>query len=580
MQAYDSCFANPVTERNRSWARERDELRHILADPNFHCTERNRRFLKFISEELFAGRHEAIKAYTIAVDVFGRSSSFDPSIDPIVRIEATRLRAALMRYYEHHGRRHSIHIDLPRGRYIPEFVKTGPSANPNPDSRILQIPGGVDLPHRDPAPSRLHPVAVRKWIVGTAGLAGLLLGALLIVASWLEGTGAANLSNRPSIAIQVSPADTDHGGPASALRQALTVALSRFQTLRISSPDRTPERRGNASAGLAASRTSDFLVTLKYDHSDGRPSVWWQLIDHSRGEVLESRMEVSTGDYTSWAGLSGPLIPKMANEIAGRQGVVGRTEAAADSLHPTLGSGCIARARIAIDTSSPAALDVARQCLLATLERRPADADAHASLATVLLALLMENKSGKLAAEALDHANRAVALDPESPNSYYAQMLARYYNGQPDSAILSGRRANALNPFDAVISADLGSILFLTGRWNEGLALISGANRISNRPFAGEILAFDAYRQGSYEEALRRLQSLDTSQSYLGQLLTIATLGNLGRMDLASQNIAALHRSDPHFENNFAEDMAFRSIAPPLVASIKAGLNAAGLQLR
>src|SRR5262245_48575833 len=78
----------------------RNELDRILSDPEFHCAERNKKFLRFIAEELFAGRASALKAYTIAVDVFGRPSNFDASIDPIVRIEATRLRAALIRYYE------------------------------------------------------------------------------------------------------------------------------------------------------------------------------------------------------------------------------------------------------------------------------------------------------------------------------------------------------------------------------------------------------------------------------------------------------------------------------------------------
>ena len=113
------CFERPMPEL----AECRHELSRLLSDPDFQCSDRNKRFLQYISDELFEGRQTAVKAYSIAVDVFGRPSSFDAAIDPIVRIEATRLRAALLRYYELHGRECEIHVDLPKGRYVPSFTR-------------------------------------------------------------------------------------------------------------------------------------------------------------------------------------------------------------------------------------------------------------------------------------------------------------------------------------------------------------------------------------------------------------------------------------------------------------------------
>lgn len=106
-----------------SYTQAHEELEAILSDPQFQCSERNRKFLRFVSEELFAGRESALKAYSIAVDVFGRPPSFDASTDPIVRIEATRLRAALARYYELYGSDREISIELPKGRYVPVFSR-------------------------------------------------------------------------------------------------------------------------------------------------------------------------------------------------------------------------------------------------------------------------------------------------------------------------------------------------------------------------------------------------------------------------------------------------------------------------
>ena len=74
-------------------------LEEILASASFEASERNKRFLKFVVTEALAGRADHIKAYTIATVVFGRDSSFDPQTDPIIRIEASRLRRALEHYY-------------------------------------------------------------------------------------------------------------------------------------------------------------------------------------------------------------------------------------------------------------------------------------------------------------------------------------------------------------------------------------------------------------------------------------------------------------------------------------------------
>ena len=94
----------------------------LLTDGGFRASKRNRRFLEFVVEETLQGRGERIKAYTIAVDVFGRSPNFDPSLDPIVRIEAARLRASLRDYYEGFGVAADLQIVLPLGRYVPRFV--------------------------------------------------------------------------------------------------------------------------------------------------------------------------------------------------------------------------------------------------------------------------------------------------------------------------------------------------------------------------------------------------------------------------------------------------------------------------
>src|SRR3954471_21271307 len=76
-----------------------DALQRVLGRRGIVNSDRKKRFLKFIVQEALAGHADRIKAYTIAVDVFDRTPSFDPVSDPVVRIEAGRLRRCLEHYY-------------------------------------------------------------------------------------------------------------------------------------------------------------------------------------------------------------------------------------------------------------------------------------------------------------------------------------------------------------------------------------------------------------------------------------------------------------------------------------------------
>ena len=109
-------------------------LESLLSDNDFVVSDRNKRFLRYIVEECLAGRGDRIKAFSVATDVFGRTS-FDPVLDPIVRIEATRLRAALSRYYSTHPERAAIRITIPKGGYVPEFEEVCPAQAVSRDER-------------------------------------------------------------------------------------------------------------------------------------------------------------------------------------------------------------------------------------------------------------------------------------------------------------------------------------------------------------------------------------------------------------------------------------------------------------
>jgi hypothetical protein len=97
----------------------REQLDRILHSVPFQHSPRRQRFLEFIVNETLAGRN--LKGYDVALEVFDRPETFDPAVDPVVRVEAGRLREKLREYYGADGQSDPIRIDLPKGTYTPHI---------------------------------------------------------------------------------------------------------------------------------------------------------------------------------------------------------------------------------------------------------------------------------------------------------------------------------------------------------------------------------------------------------------------------------------------------------------------------
>jgi hypothetical protein len=96
-----------------------EELERILASPAFTQAQRLSRFLRFTVEQVLHGGGDSLKEYHLGIAVFDKDESFDTRTDPIVRVEAGRLRTRLKEYYASEGREDLILIDLPKGSYAP-----------------------------------------------------------------------------------------------------------------------------------------------------------------------------------------------------------------------------------------------------------------------------------------------------------------------------------------------------------------------------------------------------------------------------------------------------------------------------
>jgi len=146
------------------------QLRLLLGRDDFRASERNRRFLSYVVAETLGGRAARLKAYNIALAVFDRAHDFDPVTDPIVRIEGSRLRRALDRYYSTAGKSDRIRIDMPKGSYSVTFEYTMELRAEAPTSPPLGLQP-VPVPQSkqvEPPPANKSRWSLRSWAVFAA----------------------------------------------------------------------------------------------------------------------------------------------------------------------------------------------------------------------------------------------------------------------------------------------------------------------------------------------------------------------------------------------------------------------------
>jgi hypothetical protein len=148
------------------------QLERVVGSQAFHESESLRSFLSFIVNKLVAGEEDQIKEYTIAIDVFGRGSQFNPRIDSVVRVQAGRLRYKLQEYYSTEGKADTVLIELPKGHYKPVFSYIEPTNGIiNGTVKVEDAPVELAKPLAESAPIVIEdgvqakPIAKERWLV-------------------------------------------------------------------------------------------------------------------------------------------------------------------------------------------------------------------------------------------------------------------------------------------------------------------------------------------------------------------------------------------------------------------------------
>jgi len=126
-------------------------LDRVLASRTFRRSQRHRQFLDHVVRAALAGEHERLKEVIIGLEVYGRQlAHYDPRKDPIVRVEAGRVREKLARYYAAEGAVDAFEIVIPVGGYLPHLARrkaaTCAASGPSPSCPSLICPATPTMP--------------------------------------------------------------------------------------------------------------------------------------------------------------------------------------------------------------------------------------------------------------------------------------------------------------------------------------------------------------------------------------------------------------------------------------------------
>jgi TolB-like protein len=580
-----------IQEETPEPAEVRRALDDLLASETFRGSPQLAAFLRFVVEATIRGESHRIKGYTIGVEAFGRAEDFDPQVDPIVRVEATRLRRTLERYYAGPGAADPIVFDLSRGSYVPAIRRR--SAADLGAAPARPIP---DLPKRLPGPG--------TWMISLAALA-VIAAAVALTALGRDDkptrTGAAPASNSAGQSFD-GPLRPGNGMPtlvikqvgilgnpptptvsAAALVDKLRSAFARFDTINVATE--AASRDGVAPASTRSETPAEYQLVGSGEFVDGGSvTLRFRLLDVMDGTIIWSRSfeRLATSDFGA---AENSVVQQLATTLLPPFGVIRANER---KRHLASGVGdpryrCVVEASESFRSFDPAQHQRARGCLESLTARDPSFAMGFAYLTGIYTREYQYGLGARIDAALLDHALRtarqSVELSPESARAYQMLFTALFVRRDIAAAFAAGDRAIVLNPYDVTILSDYGGRLIMIGELERGMdALIRAADDGAVRPSWYHFYLFlGSYLKGDMTRAAHHASQITGEANPLGHLartLTAVAKGDPERARKAFDQLAGLR---PAWRTNPRGELDRLFPAPAIAERLARDLAPAGL---
>lgn len=466
-------------------------LKRILDSEELRPSRRSRDFLSYVVTETLAGRGNRLKERTVARYAMGRDGSFSGATDSGARVQATRLRAALERYYAGSGADEDVVIELARGRYAPTFA------------------------HRHRPPGVAPDVALRSGIA--------------------------------IVAFDDLRLDAEGDTTARVLSDSLVRALATFPQLRVVGPVAPEQGAGGAMdvRRLARSFGVEYVLDGELLASGSVLRLCISVHDGATGAVVWS--EKFEGERGGRVGFEDQddVVRRIAATVGDVRGVVTRDveRQSAGDADPRRPSAVLAFYRFA-DSGTRADTEAAARELTTALVARPDDVVmlAMAGWVHCYLAIMGWTDDEEAAtdrAEAL--ASRALALDPLNAHAHQVLAGVALRRGLPDQVRRHALRAVELSPVNASLLYTSGVLLIQVGDWDDGTDMIRESNRLNpfHPGYQHVFLGLERLVAGDDAAALAEMSLLRHPNDVWGPFLRFLALAGQGYDESARHELAA-----------------------------------------
>lgn len=557
-------------------AQVRAALERIQGWPEMMRSPQLAGFLGYIVERVLAGEAQSIKAYTIAVDVFGRPPDFDAQSDPIVRVQARRLRSLLNEYYAGPGRDEPVRFELPVGRYVPEISFAGESAG------FASPASSAGAPVR-PRSSLWWsgPLAFFIMIVAGIGLAALALMLNTPTPSEIQTAASANGVRPPTVRIyefQNLTGDPNQQPVVAGLALELVTDLELFGDIEAGyggvghgDPTRAGMRPDFDLTGIARLSNGVVQYSTILTDTETQAVVWSHVIQRPAATGPGVIDDLSRDLALLLGNPRGPIHEVVYSRIADGANLAGR-----ESLY-----ACLMLFHYYRQTGSGDAAARAERCFAAlpeTARQRPAALAATARLMADGAVPGAEREDHLAAAGNLI----ARALEGGAVSSFVWEQQARLHElaGDHELARSAYGAALQLNPANADAMASLAMLLALNGDITAARQLAETALTRTPEPVPSwyyGAAAIASLRTADFIQAADYAQVFARSDTMLGPVLAVIAALNAGEGDTVNRFLPQVLEETAFRAQGILPRLQERISDRVLLADIRKGLIEAGV---
>ena len=568
-----------VTAAQPTAAEIRAALERILRSRCFEHAGRASEFLRFVVGRTLAG-DDRLKGYTIAIHVFGRPREFNAQSDPLVRVEALRLRQRLAEYYTGEGAEERVRLELPRGGYTVKASYAFAAPAPGSSDEQIGAPQAGGTPLRTGA--RAGWMAATLLLVAAAGSIAVQQQAPVAEQAPAVSSDGAHRTKIAVVPFQNLTGTSDAERLAAGVTEEIMLRLDELDLFVIDT-QATEYREEGALDGVLGHEHTYVLTGSVREHAGGA-RITARIIDAATGTQLWS------------AGYDGP--PGIENQPAFQARIARDAATAAAPFGPVFDAelalvrseahavelpDCQVRYRAFRRGTDPALFPDAAACFQRLVTRRPELAHAWAGLAMVTIDehLFYSGDGESPLARSWEPTRKALALDSNNVLANAALARAQYYSGDP-AFVATAEKTLALDPTNVEIMALMGILLTAYGDDVRGLELVARAQALSPqpRPTFNIAYAFAELRAEHSCKAQTAAENMESPQWFITYVMISATAALCGDEQAAAAARQRLLALAPNFEAEAVALVGYWRFDPVLEQALLRGLRGAGFELR